>query len=133
MSFLPPTYLQKHLLFVGTLAVYNAVQCFIPSIAKTRQIYSGQKGEATALASRFLGLWTATSGLIRMYAAYNIQDRVMYTLAMWTFALAFFSFSNEVFIFKTAKWSSPGVWPALVLSTVSLIWMWNGQSGYVVA
>ncbi|KNC99028.1 uncharacterized protein SPPG_05977 [Spizellomyces punctatus DAOM BR117] len=129
--YLPPSALQKYLLFVGTLAFYNGAQCFFPKMRVTSRIYSEKKGEATALMSRMMGLWTITSGLVRVYAAWNIHDRVLYNLTMYTFGLALFSFTTEVFVYKTAKISSPGVWPALLISPISLAWMWNSYADFV--
>ncbi|KAI8591700.1 hypothetical protein BDZ88DRAFT_410432 [Geranomyces variabilis] len=130
MDFLPEYALPKYLLFVGSLAFYNGLQNFVPSMRVTGRIYN-RTNETTPLMSRMMGLWTITSAIVRVYTALNINDKALYTVCMWTFALALFSFTTEVFLYKTAKWSSPGVWPALLISPVSLWWMINSYSFFI--
>ncbi|TPX57167.1 hypothetical protein PhCBS80983_g04036 [Powellomyces hirtus] len=89
------------------MAFYNGVQSFVPSMRVTSRIYE-KTTEATPLMSRMMGLWTITSGIVRVYTAWNITNKALYTVAMWTFVLAGFSFYTEVFLYKTAKISSPG-------------------------
>jgi hypothetical protein len=86
----------------------------------------------TPLMSRMMGTWTLTSGLIRIYAAYHLQDPALYQLCMWTFVIALSSFSSEVFFYKTAPISSPGVYPAMIMSFSMLTWMLWSYSNYVV-
>ncbi|KAI8907467.1 hypothetical protein DFJ77DRAFT_475582 [Powellomyces hirtus] len=131
-AFIPEGALPKFLLFVGTMAFYNGVQSFVPSMRVTSRIYE-KTTEATPLMSRMMGLWTITSGIVRVYTAWNITNKALYTVAMWTFVLAGFSFYTEVFLYKTAKISSPGVWPAMLISPISLFWMWNSYSQYILA
>ena len=83
--------------------------------------------------SRMMGTWTFTSAVIRLYASFYIQDPVVYQLCFWTFLIAFGSFSSEVFIFKTAPLSSPGVYPAMIVSSLSMMWMWFAYSHYVIS
>ncbi|KAI8819721.1 uncharacterized protein EV422DRAFT_104303 [Fimicolochytrium jonesii] len=128
---IPEGTLPKFLLLVGTAAFYNGLQCFVPKMRVTGRIYSLQPVQATPLMARMMGLWTLTSGVVRVYAAYNISDPAIYAMTMWTFAFALFSFTTEVFVHKTAPVSSPGVWPALLISPISLFWMWTQYGHYV--
>ncbi|KAJ1560060.1 ergosterol biosynthesis protein [Cladochytrium tenue] len=89
----------------------------------TTRIYALQPEQVTDLASRMMGTWTLTSAIIRCYAAYNLSNKTAYQLCMWTFALALGSFTSEIFLFETAPISSPGVFPALIVSSTSLAWM----------
>ncbi|RKO89626.1 Erg28 like protein-domain-containing protein [Blyttiomyces helicus] len=128
---LPSGALPKYLLFIGALAFYNGVQCYVPKMRVTSRIYARQPAEATALMARMMGLWTMTSAMIRVYAALNISNPVAYQLGMWSYIFALFSFVTEVSVYKTAPLSSPGVFPALIIAPVSLFWMWSSYSHYV--
>ena len=109
--------LAKVICFVGITALYNALQSFVPGMNVTPRIYSKQPKQVTPLMARMMGTWTLTSGLIRIYASFYLHERVAYELCLWTFILAFASFSSEVFYYKTAPLSSPGVWPAMIISS----------------
>ncbi|KAI9015092.1 Erg28 like protein-domain-containing protein [Gaertneriomyces semiglobifer] len=130
-AFLPEGSLPKMLFVVGAVAFYNGLQCFVPRMRVVSRIYPQKPVEVTALMSRMMGTWTITSGIVRMYCAWNIHNRAVYEIAMWTYVLAFLSFASETFLYKTAKFSSPGVWPAFIISPVSLIWMWTQYDAYV--
>ncbi|KAJ3402051.1 ergosterol biosynthesis protein [Chytridiales sp. JEL 0842] len=114
---LPTGIFPKLILFVGTLAIYNAAQCFIPSMRMTPRIYALKKAEVTDLMSRMMGTWTFTSAVIRVYTAYNMNNPVAYQMCMWTYAIALASFFSEVFVYKTAPLRSPGVFPAMIISS----------------
>ncbi|KAJ3128176.1 adenine phosphoribosyltransferase [Physocladia obscura] len=106
---LPETAFGKVIFGIGILAIYNGVQTLVPSMRLTNKIYVRKPKEATAFAARNMGLWTFTSGLIRLYAAYNLENAAVYQLCMWTFALALFAFVGEVFVHKTAPISSTDI------------------------
>ena len=121
----PEGLLPKSILVLGSLAIYNALQTFIPSMRLTHKIYARRPQEGaftisdlvvTPLMSRMMGTWTLTSALIRVYTAYHIDNPVVYQLCLWSFVIAFTSFFLEVFVYKTAPLSSPGVFPAMILS-----------------
>ena len=67
---------------------------------------------------------------MRLYAAYNIENRVVYELAVWTYAVAFAHFVSEWWVFGTAGWGKGLAGPVFV-STGSLVWM-GVQWGYYV-
>ncbi|KAI9336330.1 hypothetical protein BDR26DRAFT_864922 [Obelidium mucronatum] len=127
----PETGLGKFILFIGVAAIYNSIQCFVPKMRLTHRIFARKPKEATSLAARQMGLWTFTSALIRVYAAYNLSNPAVYQLCMWTYGLACFAFLGEVFIHKTAPLSSPGVWPALIFSSCGLTYMALYYDSYV--
>ncbi|KAI8621565.1 Erg28 like protein-domain-containing protein [Chytriomyces sp. MP71] len=131
-NLLPAGAFPKFLLFVGVAAVYNSVQCFVPKMRLTHRIYANKPKEATALAARLMGLWTFTSAIIRVYTAYDMSNPALYQLCMLTFSLALFGFLGEVFVHKTAPMTSPGVFPAILISSCSLGYMILNYSQYVV-
>ncbi|KAJ3281900.1 ergosterol biosynthesis protein [Rhizoclosmatium sp. JEL0117] len=130
---LPDSGLGKFILVIGVAAVYNSIQCFVPKMRLTHRIYALKPKEATPLAARQMGLWTFTSAVIRIYAAYNLENAALYQLCMITFACALFNFLGEIIVHKTAPVSSPGVWPALAVSSIGLVLMTLNYSVFVTA
>ncbi|EGF79926.1 hypothetical protein BATDEDRAFT_25441 [Batrachochytrium dendrobatidis JAM81] len=130
-TLLPAGNLPKIIAFVGILAVYNGLQCFVPSMRMTPRIYSKQPAQVTPLMSRMMGTWTITSAIVRLYTAYNMNDRSAYHMCMWTYVIALSSFSLEVFVYRTAPLSSPGVFPAMIISSGLLVSMFSYYSFYI--
>jgi len=60
--------------------------------------------------------------VIRLYAAYNISDPLIYQLALWTYVIALAHFGSEWLVFGTAKMGKGLVGP-LCVATGSLVWM----------
>ncbi|KAI8852017.1 hypothetical protein BC829DRAFT_424923 [Chytridium lagenaria] len=113
---LPKGVFPKYLAVVGLLALYNGVQCFVPQMRLTHRIYALKPDEATSLMARMMGTWTTTSGIVRIYTAYNLDNAALYQACMWTYVIAAASFSSEVFYYETAPITSPGVWPTFFIS-----------------
>ncbi|KAI8924481.1 hypothetical protein BC831DRAFT_465560 [Entophlyctis helioformis] len=127
---IPAEALPRVIALVGVLALYNGVQCFVPRMRLTPRIYALSPGQVTPLMSRMMGTWTITSAMVRIYAAYNIHNAVAYQMAMWTYVFALLSFASEILVYRTAPLSSPGVFPAIIISTTLLAWMANSYSYY---
>lgn len=68
--------------------------------------------------------------MVRLYAAYNIDNSQMYQMAYLTYVVAFLHFTSEWFYFKTARWGAPLAGPVIVASS-SLVWMWLQWDFYV--
>jgi Erg28 like protein len=113
--------LANGLFIVGVIALLNSVQCFVPSLKVTQRIY--QNTPVSPLASRLMGCWTLTSSLIRIYCSFYMENTQVYQLTLMTFLIAFLSFNLEVFVYKTAQIQSPGVFPAMIISTAFTCWM----------
>lgn len=84
----------------------------------------------TPLSARTFGTWTALASVVRLYAAFNIHDRAVYELAMWTFAIAILHFGSEYVYFRTARLSR-GLASPMVVASASLVWMLAQQEWYV--
>jgi hypothetical protein len=123
--------LANSLFFIGCLAIYNSIQCYIPKFNVTKRIYQRQPDQVTALMGRMMGTWTLTSAIVRIYASYHISSKAAYDLTMATFIVALFSFSTEVFVYKTAPLTSPGVFPTFFVTIIHLIWMYQSYGDYV--
>ncbi|KAF8962766.1 Erg28 like protein-domain-containing protein [Flammula alnicola] len=131
-SYLPTTagWLAHWQLIVATTAVFNFVQNFF-TLKFTRRIYNNvPSSSVTALQARTFAVWTLTSAVIRGYAAYNINNKIIYDMAFMSYLIAFGHFSSELLIFRTAT-INPGVLSPVIVSTTSLIWMFTQYDFYV--
>lgn len=117
---------------VGVTAIGNAVQCY-HTLSYTRRLYPGKastiKGKsspeetspATPLSSRTFGTWTLAVGLVRIFAAYHINEESWYQMQMLTNVVGLIHFSLEAFVYRTSKPSGPWLAPVTV-ATIGLVW-----------
>lgn len=122
-------WLPKWQLVVAVMAVFNTVQNFM-TLKFTRRVYSIAPQTVTALQARTFAIWTLTSAAIRLYAAYNIDNKVIYDLALLSYLFAFVHFGSEILIFRTASLKGAAISPVIV-STVSMVWMISQYDYYV--
>ncbi|KAI4112430.1 MAG: hypothetical protein LQ338_008313 [Usnochroma carphineum] len=122
-SYLPQNegFLPYWLLFLSIVSIGNSAQTYLTT-SYTRRIYSAPETTVTPLHARIFGTYTALASIIRVYAAYNITDPMIYQLAIWTYIVALGHFYSEWLIFKTARWGK-GLAGPLVISVTSLAWM----------
>ncbi|PSN69172.1 ergosterol biosynthesis protein-like protein [Corynespora cassiicola Philippines] len=145
--------LPKWLLLVSIISIGNSIQCY-STLHFTQRLYNGSAttmapanvpartiktpsqgspeapSQVTPLSSRTFGTWTALTGLVRLYAAYNLDNEAMYRLAIWTYGVAWIHFMSEWLVFKTTKWATPLAGP-VIIATSSLVWMWLQWDFYV--
>lgn len=141
LSYLPPAegLLPKWLLFVAIISIGNSIQAYT-TLTFTSRVYNPSPIDpppaipkhVTALSSRTFGTWTLLTSLVRLYAAYHINEPAMYQLAMWTYAVAWAHFMSEWWVFGTTRWGKPLAGPVLVANT-SLLWMLMQWGWYVKA
>ncbi|TFL04028.1 Erg28-like protein [Pterulicium gracile] len=120
--------LPKWQLLVASMAFFNSLQNFI-TLNLTRRLYNGPAVAVTPLQARTFAIWTLTASVVRFYAAYNINNKLIYDITLFTYLFAFGHFASEILIFRTAKFG-PVVSPVIV-STVSLVWMMLQYDFYV--
>ena len=84
----------------------------------------------TPLSARTFGTWTLLVSIVRLYAAYNIQDPAMYQIALWTYVIALGHFASEWLIFGTVKLNY-GLAASVLVASCSLAWMLTVWDGYV--
>jgi hypothetical protein len=84
----------------------------------------------TELSARTFGTWTAITSIIRLYAAYHINDKPVYEMALWTFGVAWAHFVSEWLFFGTARFGKGLIGPLLV-STGTAYWMLSQYGAYV--
>lgn len=123
---LPPSrgsYLPYWLLTMSFLAFFNTYICYTTLLPAAKDGYP-LTTELTSLATRFYGTWTAVSGVLRVIAAYRINEKGIY-LATWaSFVVACANFAAEVMVFETATWKSLSI--GLVLDIFTVVWMGRG-------
>ncbi|KAF1980404.1 ergosterol biosynthesis protein-like protein [Bimuria novae-zelandiae CBS 107.79] len=78
--------------------------------------------QVTPLSGRKWGTWTALTGIVRFYVAYNINQKAMYELGVWTYGVAWAHYMAEWWVYGTCRWGAPLAGP-VVISTGSLVWM----------
>ncbi|KAK4057149.1 ergosterol biosynthesis protein [Microbotryomycetes sp. JL221] len=112
-----------------SLAIFNSIQNFVTT-SLTRRIYSKAQPQVTPLQARTFAIWTLASAAIRIYAAYHIQLKPLYDLALISYVLALGHFVIELFVFRTAGLGAGLISPLIVAST-SLVWMTQQYDHYV--
>ena len=119
----------------------NCIQCYTNvTLAITRKVYAGHDtapsspsptaSPVNALSARTFGTWTVLSSIIRFYAAYHIDDPMVYQLALWSFVLAGAHFGSEWLYYGTARWGR-GLAGPVIVCVVSLPWMLSSWEWYV--
>ena len=121
------------------MAIGNSIQSYLTT-AYTTQVYASAPSassaarhsdvQSTPLQSRTFGTWTSLAAIVRIYAAYNITNPILYKLALWSYVIAFAHFISEWLIFGTARWGR-GLAGPVVVSTGSLLWMYLKWEAYV--
>lgn len=129
-------YLPHWLLFISVVSLFNSVQTYSSDLTLTRKVYekeatSKNKGpQVTNLGARTFGTWTCVASLVRLYAAYNVNNKPVYELAQFTFLIAALHFGSEWLVFKTCQMGK-GLLGPVIVSTVSLIWMYKQKLYYL--
>ncbi|KAI8931266.1 hypothetical protein NX059_011613 [Plenodomus lindquistii] len=139
LSYLPQAegLLPKWLLFVAVVSIGNSIQAYT-TLTFTSRVYNptpidpppSVPKHVTALSSRTFGTWTLLTSLVRLYAAYNINNPAFYQLAMCTYAVAWMHFMSEWWVFGTTRWGKPLAGP-VVVANLSLVWMVSQWGWYV--
>jgi hypothetical protein len=89
------------------------------------------KDQVTPFAGRLFGTYTFVAGLIRFYAAYEIENHLLYQLAIWTHVVAAMHFTSEMLIFKGFRFSGPQIFPFMA-AYGGMLWMFMQYKHYVV-
>ncbi|KAI8581511.1 hypothetical protein K450DRAFT_231662 [Umbelopsis ramanniana AG] len=128
-SSLPEGNLPRWLLFTSALGIFNSVQNYFTS-KLTKQVYANKANEVTPLAGRLFATWTWSVSMIRIYAAFHLNNKIMYDLGIWSYTIALTHFVSELFIFGGCKINVPFMSPMIVAVT-SLTWMISHYDKYV--
>ncbi|BGP41003.1 hypothetical protein JCM10449v2_004970 [Rhodotorula kratochvilovae] len=121
-------YLPYWMLLISGVAVFNAAQNYLTT-ALTRKVYERSPASVNPLQARLFGIWTLTSAAVRLYASYHLSLKPMYDLALVSYAIALAHFGSEALVYRTV--GLKGLAGPLIVSTTSLVWMWNQYDFYV--
>ncbi|KAM5538545.1 hypothetical protein V8D89_007878 [Ganoderma adspersum] len=124
-----PGWLPTWQLIVAFTATLNTLSN-LTSLTFSRKLYNNAATSVNPLQSRTFAIWTLTSAVVRFYAAFNINNKLIYDMALFTYLFAFFHFGSEIFIYRTAKIAPPVLSPIAVAGS-SLIWMLTQYDFYV--
>ncbi|RUS26308.1 Erg28 like protein-domain-containing protein [Jimgerdemannia flammicorona] len=75
LAVLPPGKLPLWMLFVSSLGIFNSVQNLFTN-KLTKQVYAGRPEQVTPLAARLFATWTWSVSMIRIYAAFHLQEKL---------------------------------------------------------
>ncbi|GKZ24529.1 ergosterol biosynthesis protein [Aspergillus brasiliensis] len=137
LSYLPPFegLLPKWLFLVSVISAANSIQAY-RSESYAADLYNGKTADGrpptNPLSSRTFGTWTFLSSVVRMYAAYNLNNPAVYDLALWTFGIALVHFVGEWLGFGSAQLKGRFVSPLIVASS-TLAWMVTQREAYLAA
>ncbi|KAH3902795.1 probable Ergosterol biosynthetic protein 28 [Saccharomycodes ludwigii] len=124
-----PGYLPKWLLFISIVSVFNSIQTYISGLALTRRVYEGKPSQITPLGCRLFGTWTLVSCVIRLYGALYITENHVFQLTFISYIIALLHFGSELIIYRSCKFGGGFLGP-LIVSTTSLLWMYNTKEYY---
>jgi hypothetical protein len=111
------------------VSAVNSLQAYF-SADYTSKLYTNGSIAVEPLSGRVFGTWTFLSAVIRMTAAYNIDNSVAYDLALWTYGIALTHFVGEL-VFGNASLRGRFLSPLIVASS-SLAWMLTQRDAYLV-
>ncbi|KAK4450174.1 ergosterol biosynthesis protein-like protein Erg28 [Podospora aff. communis PSN243] len=132
MEILPSTekgYLPYFLLYQATAAFIHAIVCYLsPPAVSTVQFRGSGAPPPTTLLAHVYGVKNFYTVLIRLYAAYHIGNREVYTLAMLTFVGVLWLYVTELAVWKTVTLRDAAV--PYVTAGLGLIWMVRERGWY---
>ena len=88
---------------LAAVSIGNSIQTYT-TLSYTKRVYSAKPNEVTGLSARTFGTWTFVTAIVRIIAAYHLNDPTMYLLAFVVFLGANLHFMSEWLVFKTTKW-----------------------------
>ncbi len=107
----------------------DSVNKLVPASSTGKDVEKA-RDQVTPLAARLFAVWTLVTGVIRVYAAYDIGNRSLYQLGFMTHVVAATHFTSELLAFGTLRLTGPQYFPLIVGSGGS-IWMALQYSHYV--
>lgn len=112
-------------------SILNTITCYT-SKDFIHLTYQGPAAstEVTSLSTPLFGTWMLLSSVIHTYAAYNLDDKGIYAIALSTYAIALAHFSSEWLGYKTMSMGK-GLATPFAVASLTTFWMLS-QSGYYI-
>ncbi|GMM52507.1 Erg28 protein [Starmerella bacillaris] len=129
MVSIPSGLLPKWMLLISAVSIFNSIQCYLGDLSLSRRVYNNKPNEVTPLSNRTFGTWTAAVAVIRFYAAYNLSNPAVYSIAYSTFLIAGFHFLCEWLVFRTTNLGK-GLLGPLFVAGVTSVWMYYVKGQY---
>ncbi|KZV95995.1 Erg28-like protein [Exidia glandulosa HHB12029] len=123
-ALLPTGALAKWILLTAFFSTTSTLQSlhFSAGVNLIRKIYTAAPApETSGLAARLFGTWNALSTVVRVYAAYDMDNRTLYDLCLWTYVIALLHFAQE-----TGFWGTTEFRKMLALEitpVITIVWM----------
>ncbi|PLB44536.1 hypothetical protein P170DRAFT_440803 [Aspergillus steynii IBT 23096] len=96
-------YLPYFLLFASLSALLHSISTYISPIPALQQFSGPLAPPKTPLLAHVYGMKNVYSGLIRLYAAYNISNPQLYDLATVTFVGVLVLYVGELWVWRTVR------------------------------
>lgn len=114
----------------GLSAVIHTGVCYTADPKTSLTAFSGPKRpEPTTLLAHVYGTKNIYTALIRLYAAYHMDNPQLYDLAIFTFVGVMFLYTTELVVWKTVR-VREYLFP-LITAGVGLGWMVTSKGFYV--
>ncbi|KAL1887129.1 hypothetical protein Sste5346_010418 [Sporothrix stenoceras] len=110
-------------------AVTHSVVSYVNPIASLRQFSGPSAPPKNALVAHVYGVKNIYTGLIRLYAAYQITNPELYNLTTLTFVGVLALYSTEHLIFRTV--GTKEALASYVIATIGFVWMQSYRSWYL--
>ncbi|CAO3664236.1 unnamed protein product [Umbelopsis vinacea] len=68
----------------------------------------------TPLSGRLFATWTWSVSMIRIYAAFHLNNKIMYNLGIWSYVIALTHYVGELVVFGGCKINVPFMSPMIV-------------------
>lgn len=110
-------------------AFAHTIVCYVNPIPALKQFSGDAAPRKDPLLAHVYGVKNVYTALVRIYALHHLDDRVMYNLAMATFAGVLFLYLTETFIWRTVRLRE-GMIPYITAGG-GLLWMYLQRDFYV--
>lgn len=119
--------LRSWLFLVSITTLVSSLQSFQDHTFIYEKLYTVKPDLVNGLQARTFGIWTLLSSVARALCAYDIHNKPLYYLTIWTFLIALGHFLFELFVHETVALTIGIVTPLIVASS-SILGMLVGLS-----
>ncbi|XP_071080899.1 ergosterol biosynthetic protein 28 homolog [Haliotis cracherodii] len=118
-------YLSIWIGFVSLMAFGNTIQCFVDHSFLYSRLYTVSESNVNGLVARLFGIWTLISAALRLSCAFDIYNKAVYNLTLFSFLVVFVHYVAEILIYNTVE-LCVGVTAPFIVSFISIAFMIHG-------